>query len=97
MMKNYWVQKDEPCAIVNIYRAQCLRSIAEAWHALGDQPRALAAYARAAEAGVENPNSRPRADDLAATCCSLATNNCEPDTALWKRLEAIRDGLGDPW
>ncbi|MCB9892027.1 MAG: hypothetical protein H6832_17825 [Planctomycetes bacterium] len=89
--------EDKLDTIVDIYRGQCLRAIAEAWQALGDHTRALAAYARAAEAGTLNPNSRPRADDLAATCCSLAITNCEPDAALWKRLEEIRDGLGDPW
>jgi hypothetical protein len=83
--------------IVNIYRAGALRSIAEAYRALGDRDAALALYARALEAGVENPNSRPRADDLCTTCCSMALLNVEPDPMVMERIKAIRAGLAEPW
>lgn len=83
--------------IVNIYRAQTLRPIAEAYHAMGDAAVALEIYKRAVEAGMENPNSRPRADDLVATCCSLALLAVEPDAALAGRIREIAAGLGDPW
>jgi len=83
--------------IVNIYRAQMLRPIAEAYQVMGDTAAALDVYRRAVEAGVENPNSRPRADDLAATCCSMAVRAAKPDEELWQRLREIRDGLSDPW
>ncbi|MBN1507688.1 MAG: tetratricopeptide repeat protein [Sedimentisphaerales bacterium] len=84
-------------AIVNIYRAQVLRSIAEAHAEMGDTTAALSVYKRAIEAGVENPNSRPRAEDLAATCCSIAVHAVEPDPELWGRIRSIRDDLSDPW
>ncbi len=83
--------------IANIYRAQMLRPIAEAFHAMGDTVAALDLYKRAVEAGMENPNSRPRADDLVATCCSLALHAVEPDQVLMARIREIGTGLGDPW
>ncbi|MCA9285208.1 MAG: hypothetical protein KDA22_08350 [Phycisphaerales bacterium] len=83
--------------IADVFRAEALRPVAEAYWAMGDQSGALAVYRRVVEAGVENPNSRPRAIDLSATCCSLAVQGIEPDEALWERLRQIADGLGDPW
>ncbi|MDI6451234.1 hypothetical protein [Anaerobaca lacustris] len=83
--------------IVNIYRAQTLRPIAEAYYAMGDTAAALDLYKRAVEAGMENPNARPRADDLVATCCSLALHAVEPDAVLASRIREIQAGLGDPW
>jgi tetratricopeptide (TPR) repeat protein len=83
--------------IVNIYRAQTLRPIAEAYYAMGDTDAALDLYKRAVEAGMENPNSRPRADDLVAVCCSLALHAVEPDAVLASRIREIQAGLSDPW
>jgi len=83
--------------IVNIYRAKALRSVAELYHALGDRERARAVYAQAIEAGVENPNSRPRAEDLGATCLSMARHGFEPDQGLRARLLEIRSALAQPW
>jgi len=83
--------------IVNIYRAQTLRPIAEAVHAMGDGETAVNLYRRVLEAGQENPNSRPRTDDLVATCCSLALHAVQPGEILMKRIRDIRAGLGDPW
>jgi tetratricopeptide (TPR) repeat protein len=83
--------------IVNIYRAQVLRPIAEMYQEMGDTAAALDVYGRAMEAGMENPNSRPRAEDLASTCCSMAVHAVEPSPGLWKRIREIRNGLGDPW
>jgi tetratricopeptide (TPR) repeat protein len=83
--------------IVNIHRAEPLRSIAEAAHEMGDAAEALDLYRRALEAGIENPNSRPRAEDLTATCCSMALHAVEPGPQLLDRIREIRDGLGDPW
>jgi hypothetical protein len=71
--------------------------VAEAYAAMGDRAAALAVYREAIAAGVGNPNSRPRAEDLAATCTSMARADIEPDDALWARIRTIRDGLGDPW
>jgi hypothetical protein len=64
---------------------------------MGDEARALSFWMQAAEAGVENPNSRPRADDLAATCMSMVKAKVAPDEKLWLRLRAIASGLGEPW
>jgi tetratricopeptide (TPR) repeat protein len=83
--------------IVNVYRAGVLRPLAEAYQAMGDTAAALDIYGRALEAGIENPNSRPRAEDLAATCCSLAVHAVDPGPQLWGRIHKIREGLGDPW
>jgi tetratricopeptide (TPR) repeat protein len=83
--------------IVNIYRAEALRPLAEAYQSMGDTATALAIYKRAVEEGVENPNSRPRAEDVSATCCSMALHGVEPDAELWTRIRQINEGLGDPW
>jgi len=83
--------------IVSIWRAGTLRAVAEAYQATGDTPAALKIYKRAVEEGVLNPNSRPRAEDLSATCCSMALRGVEPDESLRARLVQICDGLGAPW
>ncbi len=83
--------------IVNIYRAGILRTIAEAYQTMGDTDTARNVYKRAFEAGIENPNSRPRAEDLAATCCSMALHAVVPGAELSSRIREIHDGLGDPW
>lgn len=83
--------------MINIDRAGALRPVAEVYQAMGDAPATLAAYKAAIEEGVVNPNSRPRAEDLSATCRSMALHGVEPDDALWKRIRDIRQRLGDPW
>jgi tetratricopeptide (TPR) repeat protein len=87
----------ERAAILGIDRAGTLRCIAETYRALGDTTTALAVYKRAVEEGADNPNARPRAEDLTATCCSMAQHGVEPDAELKARLAAICDKLGDPW
>lgn len=84
-------------AMVDIYRASVLRPLAEAYLAVGERATARELYAQAVEAGVVNPNSRPRSEDLSATCCSMAVHGFEPDEALWARLTAVRAALGEPW
>jgi tetratricopeptide (TPR) repeat protein len=83
--------------IWNFERSTALRPIAEAQTRLGDRSGALATYRRAIEEGAENPNARPRAEDLAATCCSMARVGLEPDAELLARIREIRSGLADPW
>jgi tetratricopeptide (TPR) repeat protein len=83
--------------IVDIYRAGVLRELAEAYQKIGDTQTALKFYKKTIEEGIENPNSRPRAEDLAATCCSMVLNAVEPDTQLWTRIHQIHRGLGQPW
>lgn len=83
--------------IADFYRAETVRPLAEAALAMGDPARALGFYRRALEEGALNPNARPRAEDLAATCVSMALNDVEPDPVLWQRILAIRAGLVAPW
>jgi len=83
--------------ILNIDKAGVLRPIAEAYVALEDNTMALEIYNRAIEAGIENPNSRPRAEDLSSTCCSMALNKFNPGAELLARINEIKNGLGDPW
>jgi hypothetical protein len=87
----------EKTTIVDIYRAGTLRSLAEAYQTLGDRAAALAIYTQAVDAGVQNPNSRPRAEDLSATCVSMAVHAVRPEAELWTRMRAIRTALADPW
>lgn len=83
--------------IVNIYRAEALRPIAQAYQSMGDTEAALSVYKQVVEEGVKNPNSRPCAEDLSATCCSIALYAVEPDTELWRRIRQISEELGQPW
>jgi hypothetical protein len=83
--------------IVNIWRAGALRPLAQAYQVMGDTATALSVYKRAVDEGVDNPNSRPRAEDLSATCCSMALYAVQPDAELDTRIRQIKDGLADPW
>jgi hypothetical protein len=83
--------------IADIWRAGVLRSIAEALRTMGDKTASIATYAEAVSAGIENPNSRPRAEDLVATCLSMQKSGTAPDAALMQRLTSLVDGLGHPW
>jgi hypothetical protein len=46
---------------------------------------------------VKNPNSRPRAEDLVATCLSMVLCGFEPPAELAERMQVVARGLGDPW
>jgi hypothetical protein len=49
------------------------------------------------EEGAENPNARPRAEDLVETLLSMAQVGFEPEPKLIERIEEITAGLRDPW
>lgn len=83
--------------LMNIWRAETIRPLAETYVAMGDQEAALDVYRIAVEEGALNPNARPRAEDLAETCTSMALNAVQPDEQLWLRLRELHEGLGDPW
>lgn len=83
--------------IVNIDKREALVPVAEAAWVMGDADTALTIYKQAVESSVENPNSRPRAEDLSAICLSMALTHVEPDAGLWARIKEIQAGLGDPW
>lgn len=88
---------DTRTRIVDIFRGEALRPLAEAHLDAGDPAGALAVYRTALEEAVVNPNSRPRAEDLCALSCSMAVRGCAPDAAFLARLNAVAAALGDPW
>jgi len=83
--------------IFNIWRADCLRPLAEAYQVMGDKDQAAAHYARAIELGMLNPNGRPRAEDLSRTALSMARLGFTPNEKLWSRLRHAQDQLRAPW
>lgn len=89
--------KDRREEIVDIWRAGALRPLAEAYQTMGDPENALSVYKLVVEEGMENPNSRPRAEDLSATCSSMAKLGLAPDEELWQRIRQIHEGLSAPW
>lgn len=89
--------KTERSSLFDIDRASALRPLAEAYHKMGHREKAMTVYRLVVEDGAENPNARPRAIDLAATCRSMALCEFEPDTKLMDRMAKIRSGLGVPW
>jgi hypothetical protein len=89
--------KEKQSEIINIDKAETLIPVAEAFQVMGDTASALAVYKQAVEAAVENPNSRPRAEDISAICLSMAKYKVEPDAALWMRIREIKGALSDPW
>ncbi|RJP27589.1 MAG: tetratricopeptide repeat protein [Candidatus Omnitrophota bacterium] len=90
----FHAQKD---TIVNIWKAGTLRPLAQAYQTMEDPDAALSLYKQALAAGIENPNSRPRAEDLTATCLSMALYAVEPDDDLWGQAHRIYQGLDHPW
>ena len=83
--------------IVNIYRARALRPLALAWFTLGERTAAAELLTLVLEEGMENPNSRPRCDDLVDTCVALVVRGVEPGAEQLARIREIAAGLGDPW
>lgn len=89
--------EQEKRTIIDMFRPEVLRPVAEAWMALGDEAAARRTYVLALEEGAANPNARPRAQDLSATLASMARHGLRPDESMTARITAIREGLGDPW
>lgn len=87
----------EKAKIMNIYRAETLHPLAEAYQMMGDTKSALKVYKKAVEESIENPNSRPRAEDLSATTLSMALHGVKPDAELWNQIFKSSYALGDPW
>ncbi len=83
--------------IVDVRRARSFRDLAEAFEEVGDHASAMRCYAQALDAGSVNPNARPRAEDLCATCVSMARAGVAPTPALVRRIDSIRTSLVDPW
>ncbi|MEM7310357.1 MAG: hypothetical protein AAF682_27015 [Planctomycetota bacterium] len=76
--------------IVNVSRAACLRPLAEAYQKMGASEEAASVYRLAIHEGFENTNVRPRAEDLLATCCSMARTGFQPDPSLWEFMRHIQ-------
>lgn len=87
----------ERAKIVDIFRAGALRPVAETYAAMADRDAALRVYRTALDEGALNPNSRPRAEDLVATCCSMARSGLELDEDSLKRINALYLALKAPW
>ncbi|MBL8754437.1 MAG: hypothetical protein JNK15_14130 [Planctomycetes bacterium] len=83
--------------VVNIWRAETLRPLALAFHALGDTTRCDELLGLVLEESLENPNSRPRCDDLVDTCVDLARRAIVPSAAVLDRIREIQRGLKAPW
>jgi hypothetical protein len=74
-------------------RADPLRHIALAHQAMHNPRAALAAFRRAIEAGAQNPNLRPRTDDLTATAAAMASAGVEPDAELWTMMRDLQESI----
>lgn len=83
--------------IVNLRRAASLRALAEGFLLIGDTDVATECYKAALDAGAINPNARPRAEDLSATCVSMAMSGFQPSPEVMLRIDNLRAGLVDPW
>lgn len=83
--------------ILSIDRAETLHPLAEAYGSLGDRAKSLSTYALALREGNANPNARPRCEDLAGLCCSMARNDIEPDEELWAGIRQTAANMKDPW
>lgn len=83
--------------IVSIWRGRSLRPLAEAFHAVGSPASAAELYERALVEAVVNPNSRPRLEDLVATCNSIVASGLDAPVSLRKALARTRAALGAPW
>ena len=83
--------------IIDMFRAETLVPIAEAFVAQGRRDEAQEVYLRAVDEAVVNPNSRPRVANLTSICCSLVLEDLEPTPALRTRLLEEQAALGAPW
>jgi tetratricopeptide (TPR) repeat protein len=79
------------------FRAQSPRALAEGYAAVGDLDSAINCYQTALSDGIVNPNSCPRAEDLAATCASIARSGVPVPDDVQDRIKRIRVDFRDPW
>ncbi len=91
------IYHEERDRIVNIERAETLWPLALTWHTLGEATTADDLLALALEEAMENPNSRPRADDLVDIAVAMARHGCKPSVRLATRMRQVCEGLGNPW
>ena len=79
------------------FRARSARALAEGYAAVGDLDSAVNCYQSALSDGIVNPNSCPRAEDLAATCASIARSGVPVPDDVQDRIKRIRVDFRDPW
>ncbi|MEM8710940.1 MAG: tetratricopeptide repeat protein [Planctomycetota bacterium] len=84
--------------IYDIFRGEALRPLARSFVTLGDHATAAVIYERALEEAVHNPNSKPRATDIAMTAISAATApGFEMPKSLLRAFAAAETKIGTPW
>ena len=83
--------------IGGLFRADALRPLAEAVLAYGSDQEADEMYRLVLETGLENPNARPRAEDLMLTCISMARFGYQPGETEWALIRQGSNRLGAPW
>lgn len=83
--------------IADIDRAEVLVACAHAAAAIPDAAWAERLFVQALEAGLINPNSRPRAQDISYVCAAAAASACGESDQLIAAARAATAQLGDPW
>ena len=83
--------------IVDMFRAEVLQPVAEAYLVAGSTEKAAKLYAQAIEEGALNPNGRPRAIDFAGTLSSMVRSGFTPGAELRARMDEVFQGLQSPW
>ncbi len=96
-LKQFMQEQDDRLKILNIDKAEAITPLAEAYHSMGHREKAIAAYVLAVKSAVENPNSRPRAEDITDILCSMALNSVEPEENLNNEIFQHITELGEPW
>lgn len=84
-------------AAMVIERPAVVAAIGQGYVAVGNDDQARALFERALDMTGMLKNSRPRALAAAAVCRSLGSAGIPIDERLRLRLNALYDGLGDPW
>ena len=82
--------------IIDMYRGDGLRPLAEAYAEMGQLDLARSVYATALTEAMANPNTRPRCHDLARTLTSMAKYRVEPGEGLWAEIEKAYVAIGAP-
>jgi len=88
---------NERNGVADIFRAETLRPLAEAYQQMGADKKALKVYQGVVTESVLNPNARPRLEDLVETCLSLALLGVPSDPQLSHQIQEAFDGLVAPW
>jgi hypothetical protein len=80
-----------------IDRPAVLANVASGYHAVGDRAESRRLFDAALSSAESLVNARPRALSTVAICRFLGRNGILLDDELRARLDALYEGLGDPW